>query len=96
MSYLFHETEKDYVPDETTFQVLKAQSMNVKTKFSELHGVSEGKFHDLLGQVVKEPYDSGYNVTIWVTDYSEHPLFFNHSYQPNADGFERDDDSTLR
>ena len=69
--------------------------MNVKNKFAELADVAEGRFHDLVVQVVKDPFDSGGRTTVWVTDYTDNDSFFNHVWNAGgnagADGCTEDD-----
>ena len=92
VSWLVHSVDKDCLPDEVTFQLNAARSLNVqKQKFAELKDVGHGEFRDLIVQVVKEPYDLGDKVTIWVSDYTENSEFFHHMPQ-QAELYDRDDD----
>ncbi|KAF7550920.1 hypothetical protein G7046_g7869 [Stylonectria norvegica] len=78
VSYMFHTIDKTSVPDESTFEVMKIQSANVKEKYSELKDVSEGGFYDIIAQVVKEPYDLVDKFTLHVSDYTENQQFFHY------------------
>ncbi|KXX76520.1 Protection of telomeres protein 1 [Madurella mycetomatis] len=81
VSYFYHKVNKDDVPDEHTFRARAEQSLNVKEKFSELKDVRDGRFYDLIVQVVKEPYDSGSgNLTLYVSDYTENLNFFHKTW----------------
>ncbi|KAL2129446.1 hypothetical protein VTI74DRAFT_7802 [Chaetomium olivicolor] len=74
VSYIYHKIDKYSVPDELEFQERAARSLNVKDKFSLLKDVQEGKFYDLIAQVAKDPF--GFDmVTLYVSDYTEHPDF---------------------
>ena len=50
---------------------MASQSVNVKNKFSLLKSLEPNRFSDIIVQVVKEPYDEGDRMTLWVTDYTE-------------------------
>jgi protection of telomeres protein 1 len=76
VSWLYHNINKDSLPDEAAFQRAIAQSMNVKDKFSLLQDVADGRFYDILGRVVREPFPSGDRATLYVTDYTENAKFF--------------------
>jgi len=69
---------RDYIPDSSTFQARKEQSMNFKEKFRELKDVQQYKFVDLIAEVVRPPFDSNFErVTLWITDYTENDGFYN-------------------
>ncbi|SPN98905.1 uncharacterized protein DNG_01944 [Cephalotrichum gorgonifer] len=77
VSALYHSIDKSRVPELESFQVMASQAVkNVKNKFQELGNIGEGNFYDLVGQVVRDPFDMGDNVTIWVTDYTENSSFY--------------------
>ncbi|CAM1508412.1 Fc.00g052600.m01.CDS01 [Cosmosporella sp. VM-42] len=78
--YLLHYADKSRIPDASEFEVLKIKSGNVKDKFSELKDVREGRFYDIIAQVVKSPFDLGDKMTLWVSDYTANPAFFNHQF----------------
>ncbi|GAB1314037.1 Protection of telomeres protein 1 [Madurella fahalii] len=81
VSYFYHKISKDDVPDEHTFRAMAEQSLNVKEKFSELKDVRDGKFYDLIVQVVREPYDAGWgSLTLYVSDYTANPNFFHKTW----------------
>lgn len=80
VSWMYQQVDKGYIPDETLFQARTEQSLNVKEKFTLLKDVKDGKFADIIVQVVKEPYDLGDKMTLWVTDYTENPAFFHKTY----------------
>jgi hypothetical protein len=60
---------------------MSIQSLNVRRKFSELKDIKEGSFYDFLVQLVKDPFDCGGRVTIWISDYTEHDAFHNFEYR---------------
>ncbi|KPM36998.1 hypothetical protein AK830_g9569 [Neonectria ditissima] len=80
VSYMYHSINKDRIPTEQEFDLMVIQSTNVKDKFSQLEGVVDGRFYDIVVQVVKEPYDQGDKVTIWVSDYTENLSFFHYAF----------------
>ena len=92
VSWLFHTADRNRVPAEDSFRIKAEQSLNVKkNKFAELQSIGANQFHDLIVQVVKEPYDLGDKISMWVSDYTENPAFFHHT--PKAgETYERDDD----
>ncbi|KAL8418626.1 hypothetical protein RB594_002012 [Gaeumannomyces avenae] len=95
VSYLYHNVDKYSLPTAEEFQEMATRSLNVATKFSTLSKVSHDKFHDLVVQAVKAPYNLGDKVTLWVTDYTVNNAFFDHVSDPSGslsgDGF-RDGD----
>ncbi|KAL8392496.1 hypothetical protein RB599_005136 [Gaeumannomyces hyphopodioides] len=78
VSYLYHSVDKYSLPTVEEFQERVNRSLNVVTKFSTLNKISQDKFHDLVVQVVRNPYNLGDKVTLWVTDYTVNNAFFNH------------------
>lgn len=92
VSYMFRTVDKSRLPDKEEFELMKIQSANVKDKFSELKDVQEGKFYDVVAQVVKEPYDLGDKMTVWVSDFTENSTFFHYSFGGKDISESRDDD----
>lgn len=90
VSYLYHSVDKYSLPTVEEFQERADRSLNVITKFSTLNKISQDKFHDLVVQVVRDPYNLGDKVTLWVTDYTVNNAFFDHvsggSGSPSGDG----------
>lgn len=76
VSWLYHSINKSSVPSEAQFRERAEQSLNLKDKFSRLEHVREGKFYDLVVQVVREPYDLVDKATVWITDYTENETSF--------------------
>ncbi|KAK7413436.1 hypothetical protein QQX98_007661 [Neonectria punicea] len=81
VSYMYHIIIKDRIPTETEFDHMALQSTNVKDKFSQLKDVVDGRFYDIVVQVVREPYDQGDKITLWVSDYTENLTFFHYAFQ---------------
>lgn len=75
--WLFDRIDKSSIPDQQQFSARVEQSLNIKEKFSLLKDVKDHKFADLIVQVVKEPFDLGDKVCLWVSDYTENASFFN-------------------
>jgi protection of telomeres protein 1 len=80
VSMLYHYTNKDSVPDDTTFQKQADQSNRSRDKFCRLENVTDGKFCDVIVNVVKAPFDEAEKTTIWVSDYTENDGFYKFSW----------------
>ncbi|POR35047.1 Uncharacterized protein TPAR_04760 [Tolypocladium paradoxum] len=80
VSVLYHTIDKERLPTEDEFEVMRERSNNVKDKFRELKDVREGNFADTIVQIVRDPYDLGDKFTLWVSDYTENQLFFHFSF----------------
>jgi protection-of-telomeres protein 1 len=76
VSWFYHNVDKDAIPDEASFQHAVTESLNIKDKFGLLRDVVEGRFYDLLVRAVRDPFPSGDKVTLYATDYTENPNFF--------------------
>lgn len=74
---LYQQIDKTIIPDDSTVQA--GQSLNLREKFSALKDVKEGRFADLIVEVVKQPFDLGDKMSLWVSDYTEHSAFFQKS-----------------
>lgn len=85
-SWLYHSVDKSLLPDATSFKIQASQSLNVREKFSLLEDVRQHTFHDLVVQVIKEPFDGIDKVTLWTTDYTENQAFFHFSWGGNQGG----------
>lgn len=79
VSYLYHTIDKGAIPTEEEFSIMVDMSKNVKKKFSLLQDVTDSKFYDFIVQVVREPYDLGDKVTLYVSDYTENDKFFEYT-----------------
>ncbi|KXH55053.1 telomere-binding alpha subunit central domain-containing protein [Colletotrichum salicis] len=92
VSWLFHNINKTDIPELEAFEIQANQSLNIKQKLCELKGVRDGKFHDLIVRVVRDPYDSGDKVTLYVSDYTENSGFFHYTNKHLDAGGGRDGD----
>lgn len=79
--WLFNKIDDGIIPDQQEFSTRAAQSLNVKNKECLLKDVKEHEFADLVVEVVKEPWDFGDKMEVWVSDYTEHDLFFNMTFK---------------
>lgn len=79
VSSFYHRVSRAKLPTATEFQGKVAQSLEIKNKFSLLKDIAETRFVDVIAEVVKEPYDLGNKFTLWISDYTEHPSFYNFS-----------------
>lgn len=75
--WMFNAIDKTYVPDRESLAARAEQSLNIRDKFTLLRDVKDQKFADLIGQVVKEPFEYGDFVGLWLSDYTENSAFFN-------------------
>jgi hypothetical protein len=80
VAVLYHGIDQGVIPDEDHFRLMASRSLNVKDKFSLLQDVREAKFHDLIVQIAREPYDLGDKLTLYVSDYTENTQFFNYTW----------------
>ncbi|KAJ3567378.1 hypothetical protein NPX13_g6788 [Xylaria arbuscula] len=80
VSCLYHFTNRSSIPDEVTFQNKVDQSAHTKDKFCELNKISDGKFYDVIVNVVKAPFDDMGKTTLWVSDYTENDTFHKYSW----------------
>jgi hypothetical protein len=82
ISYFYHRFDKSDVPDDQQFNARAEQALNVRDKFSLLQNVEDGRFYDLIVQVVREPHDTGLGkLTLYVSDYTENPGFFDKPWE---------------
>lgn len=79
VAWLYHNINKDAVPDAETFCFKVDQSRNVKQKFQTLDNVQDSQFYDVIVNVIKDPYDEMGMATLWVTDYTENQAFYKFS-----------------
>ena len=70
--------DKTQLPNQGEWEVHVIKSQNVRDKFAELQKVETDNFYDIVVQVIRW-HDGRGNITLWVSDYSENPAFFNHS-----------------
>jgi len=85
VSWLFHEVGGNGIPDQDVFETRAQDSLNVKKgKFAELKDVGDTSFHDLIVQVVDDPFDLGDRISMWVSDYTENLAFFDRAAETGA------------
>ncbi|KAI0531927.1 hypothetical protein GGR58DRAFT_491939 [Xylaria digitata] len=75
VSCLYHFTNKDSIPDVATFQRQVDQSGHMKDKFCKLDNIADGKFCDVIVNVVKAPFEEADKTTLWVSDYTQNDSF---------------------
>lgn len=83
---LYHAIDKSSLPTEAEFQSMKAKSAGGTGKFRELKDVEDGIFVDVIAQLVRQPYDTGDRITLWISDYTENEGFFHFSMDANEFG----------
>ncbi|KAF4895350.1 Protection of telomeres protein 1 [Colletotrichum fructicola] len=93
VSWLHQNIKAECIPDAEVFATRVAQSIKgEKQKLCELQEVRDGTFRDLIVQVVKDPFDSGDKVTLYVSDYTENTSFYNHAWKGQTQDGGRDGD----
>ncbi|KAI0123033.1 hypothetical protein BJ170DRAFT_643115 [Xylariales sp. AK1849] len=92
VSWFYHAADKYAVPAPADFETQVSRSTNIKDKLCALQDVQEGRFCDLVVQVVKDPFDQIDKVSLWVSDYTEHNSFFKFSWDGSVAGAGRDGD----
>ncbi|UKZ57838.1 hypothetical protein TrVGV298_011699 [Trichoderma virens] len=85
VSSLYHSIDKRGLPTEAEFQDMKAKSASLSEKFKELKDVRDGTFVDAIVQLVRQPYDTGDKITLWVTDFTENDSFFHFVFKGHGD-----------
>lgn len=74
--WLFHNVDKSYFPNAAQFKEISMKAMNVKEKYSLLKDIKADHFYDLLGEVIKI-FERDGRVTMYLSDYTAHSLFYN-------------------
>lgn len=82
VAWLYHSINKDAVPDATTFDSKVNQSRNIRQKFQILSDVKDCQFYDIIGRVIKDPFNQMDKATLWVSDYTENDAFYKFSCDP--------------
>jgi protection of telomeres protein 1 len=84
--WLFNQI-KDWggLPNSKEFEEKTKQAMNVKSKYSLLKDISADRFYDLIGEVIRV-YDKNGLVTMYISDYTAHSLFYNNVWGGGDDG----------
>ncbi|KAI0377986.1 hypothetical protein F5Y04DRAFT_263230, partial [Hypomontagnella monticulosa] len=80
VSWLYHSIDRGPVPPTPEFTIQLEQSANVKNKFRTLDCVEEGKFYDVIVNVVRDPFEQMDKTTLWISDYTENEGFFKFSW----------------
>jgi len=80
------------LPSDHEFQERKAQSANIKDKFTLLKDAKPKKFYNIIGEV-RKVYDSCGPLTMYLSDYTPNNLFYNHPWggHVNEEGREGDE-----
>jgi hypothetical protein len=70
---------KALIPDSNNFEEKRIQAMNVKDKYSLLKDIQADRFYDLIGEVIRI-YNKAGVVTMYISDYTAHKLFYNNVF----------------
>lgn len=81
VSNFYHSIDKSCIPSEVEFQDIKAKSIAVNEKFKELKDVRTDTFVDVIVQLVRQPYDTGDRITLWISDFTENDSFFHFAWK---------------
>ena len=79
------------IPSDHEFHEKSMQSMKVKDKFSLLKDVKPEHFYNILGQVIKV-HDSINVLSIYLSDYTPHSLFYNNAWAREGSAEAKDGD----
>jgi protection of telomeres protein 1 len=91
-AWLFHHIDNGLFPDPKKFKEQTINAMGLKDKYSLLQDIKAGYFYDLIGEVIRV-YDRDGRVTLYLSDYTAHSLFYNNVwYEGDADLSNRDGD----
>ena len=71
--------DRSRIPAPSDFEKKKVHSIVRREKYSELKGVADMRFHDLVVEFVDDPYEQGDRMTLWVSDYTENAGFPDHN-----------------
>lgn len=83
-AWLFYHVDKSLCGELDEFKERSANAMKVKNKFSVLKDVKAGEFYDLVGEVIRL-YEEDGRVTMYLSDYTAHPLFYNNVWGGSGD-----------
>ncbi|KAK2602072.1 hypothetical protein N8I77_008639 [Diaporthe amygdali] len=76
VTWLYDHIDRQYIPDQEDFSARAELSRNIRDRFSLLADVQDRMFADLVVQVVREPFDLGDKICLWVSDWTENVRFF--------------------
>jgi protection-of-telomeres protein 1 len=79
------------LPSDHEFQERKAQSVNIRDKFTLLKDANAGNFYNLIGEV-RKVYDSSGSLTVYLSDYTANSSFYNYPWGGTVDDEGRDGD----
>lgn len=87
--WLYEKIDKSTIPDQQEFSARAEQSRNIRDKFKLLKDVRDQNFADVIVQIVREPFDLGDKICVWVSDYTENAGFFHKTRNDaaSADGY---------
>jgi protection of telomeres protein 1 len=83
-AWLFHHVDKSMFPDAKKFQEKSSTAMGVKDKYSLLKDIQADRFYDLIGEVIRL-YERDGRVTLYLSDYTPHSLFYNNVWGGGED-----------
>jgi protection of telomeres protein 1 len=78
-AWLFSRFDRRYLPASKEFEESVRRAGNIKDKYSLLKDVQIARFYDMIGEVIRI-YDRDGVVTMHISDYTAHSLFFNYAY----------------
>jgi protection-of-telomeres protein 1 len=92
IAWLHHHMDKSDIPNDEEFKQNMTRAMNVRDKYSLFKDLKCDHFYDLIGEVIRL-YDSDGRISLYLSDYTPHSLFFNHAWGDTGDdGTGRDGD----
>lgn len=84
-AWLFHHIDKSIFPGAEEFQANSSVAMGAKDKYSLLKDIQADRFYDLIGEVISV-YERDGRVTLYLSDYTSHSLFYNNVWGGGDDG----------
>lgn len=88
-AWLFNHIDQSLFPDAKEFQEKSSIALGVKDKYSLLKDIKAEHFYDLIGDVIRV-YERDGRVTLYLSDYTAHSLFYNNVWG------EGDNESSIR
>ncbi|KAH8600048.1 hypothetical protein B0O99DRAFT_503754 [Bisporella sp. PMI_857] len=83
--------EGEELPTADDFRIKACRALKVKDKFSLLKDVKPDCFYTIIGEVIRV-FDGGIGVTVYITDYTTNPSFYDYSWKDDASTGGRDGD----
>lgn len=84
VTWLHHHIDKVEIPNADKFEQKMSEALNLRDKYSLFKNLKAEHFYDLIGEVIRL-YDSDGRITLYLSDYTPHRLFYNHVWGGGED-----------